>query len=373
MTAYYVTTSGSDSNNGLTEGTAFATPGYAASQATTAGDLIYIKEGTYTISTSSSNVSNGVMSVTSGVNVEGYKTTAGDKAAKPLLTSTVTGTLTNNFMILMNNVDRGLGYYAYIDSVEVNGGSSGFSYGIQIGFHQIAAFNCKASSTYYGVTGKAYFCEAYSCTRGFANATCYGCYAQGCTDHGFHTCSVTNCIAYNNNNNAYFNNNFVHGFISHTSTYYGVNFVSNRDYAPPYKNLVVIDSGTYGLSGLVNGQPVFNFAGYNNASGNHQFSGSWLVNEITLTADPFTDPASGDWSLNSDAGGGELLKSVSQVMPFGTSYNDVSPLQRQVTAASSGGGSSTPTAGTQVYPFRQFVEDDFGGGSGGGSVIVIED
>lgn len=35
--------------------------------------------------------------------------------------------------------------------------------------------------------------------------------------------------------------------------------------------------------------------------------------------------------------------------------------------------SSTPTAGTQVYPFRQWVEDDFGGGSGGGNVIVIED
>jgi hypothetical protein len=97
------------------------------------------------------------------------------------------------------------------------------------------------------------------------------------------------------------------------------------------------------LQGLCNGQPIFNFAAYNSGIANFQFSGNWLINEITLTADPFTSPASGDWSLNSDAGGGELLKSVSQVMPFGTSYNDVSALQRQVTA------------------------------SGGGNVIVIED
>jgi len=343
MTTYYVTTSGSDSNNGLTEGTAFATPGYAASQATTAGDVIYIKEGTYTISTASSNVSNGVMSVTAGVLIEGYKTTAGDKAAKPLLTSTVTGTLTNNFMILMNNVDRNLGYYGYIDSVEVNGGSSGFTYGIQVGVHQIAAFNCKASNTYYGISGKAYFCEAYNCTQGFISAYCYGCYSEGCTSLGYNTCSVINCIAYDNYRGAYFNNNFVSGFVAHSSTEYGAYFVSNRDYAPPYRNLIAINSGTYGLAGIQNAQPIYNFAGYNNTSGNFEFSSSnWLINEITLTADPFTDPANGDWSLNSDAGGGELLKSVSEVMPFGTNYNDVNAFQRQVTA-------------------------------GGGNVIVIED
>ena len=40
-------------------------------------------------------------------------------------------------------------------------------------------------------------------------------------------------------------------------------------------------------------------------------------------------------------------------------------------ASSSSGSSSTPTAGTQVYPFRQWVEDDFG--SGGGATFVIED
>lgn len=35
-----------------------------------------------------------------------------------------------------------------------------------------------------------------------------------------------------------------------------------------------------------------------------------------------------------------------------------------------GSGGSTPTAGTQVYPFRQWVEDDFGGGSGGGGAVL---
>jgi uncharacterized membrane protein YgcG len=35
-------------------------------------------------------------------------------------------------------------------------------------------------------------------------------------------------------------------------------------------------------------------------------------------------------------------------------------------AGGGGSSSSSNTAGTQVYPFRQWVEDDFGGGASGG-------
>ena len=331
MATYYVTTSGSDSNNGLSEGAAFATPGYAASQATTAGDIIYVKEGTYTISTSTSNVSNGVLSVASGVSIQGYKTTIGDKAAKPLFTSTVTGTLANNSMVLMNNLDRGSSYNATIDSIELNGGSSGFTYGIQVGYHQVAAFNCKVSNFYYGIDRKAYFCEGYDCTTAFYSCECLGCYAQDCTSTAYNSCSVFNCISYNNYRGLTSINTRIDGFVAYGSTQYGVYFPSNRDYAgPPYRNLVVVNSGGYGVTGIVNGQPIFNFAGYNNTNGNLESSSNWLINEITLTADPFTNPAGGDWSLNSDAGGGELLKSVAMVMPFGTNYTDVNALQRLV-------------------------------------------
>ena len=44
---YYVTTAGNDSNDGLTEATAWKTIKYAASQARTPGDIVYIKAGIY--------------------------------------------------------------------------------------------------------------------------------------------------------------------------------------------------------------------------------------------------------------------------------------------------------------------------------------
>ena len=79
MTAYYVSTTGSDSNDGLSEGTAFLTPGYASSQATAVGDVIYIKaDGTYTTTNQTQNTSNGPMLLSAGVSVEGYGSTVGD-------------------------------------------------------------------------------------------------------------------------------------------------------------------------------------------------------------------------------------------------------------------------------------------------------
>lgn len=48
-TNYYVSTSGSDANNGLTLATPFATVAKAVSKATVAGDSIIIRSGTYTI------------------------------------------------------------------------------------------------------------------------------------------------------------------------------------------------------------------------------------------------------------------------------------------------------------------------------------
>ncbi len=62
---------------------------------------------------------------------------------------------------------------------------------------------------------------------------------------------------------------------------------------------------------------------------------------ITLSSDPFTDAANGDFTLNSDAAGGELLKNVQWTDASGvTSYYDVGTYQREVTAASGGGGST---------------------------------
>lgn len=78
MTAYYVSNTGSDSNNGLSEVNAFATPGYACGQATAYGDTIYIKAGTYNCTTTTNNVAGGYLAPAQGVNIVGYEVTIDD-------------------------------------------------------------------------------------------------------------------------------------------------------------------------------------------------------------------------------------------------------------------------------------------------------
>jgi hypothetical protein len=79
---------------------------------------------------------------------------------------------------------------------------------------------------------------------------------------------------------------------------------------------------------------------YNNTAGNTS-TGSVESSAITLTADPFVDSAGGDFNLNADAGGGADLRSNNFAINTDTS----------------------------VYPFRQYVSDDFDSGAGGSATI----
>jgi hypothetical protein len=64
---------------------------------------------------------------------------------------------------------------------------------------------------------------------------------------------------------------------------------------------------------------------------------------VTLTADPFTDAANGDFTLNSTAGGGAELRGAGwpSALPglSGTSHPDIGAYQSQVGGGSGGSGS----------------------------------
>jgi len=124
----------------------------------------------------------------------------------------------------------------------------------------------------------------------------------------------------------------------------GCFFISNSSHGVSSNSDLIIDSvfdsnGGYGISGTP--KTVIGNAFRNNTSGDMS-SGSDR-DPITLTADPFVDAAAGDFNLNADAGGGALLRANNYALNTDTS----------------------------LYPFRQYVSDDFGGG--GGNVIVIEE
>lgn len=346
MTTYYVTTSGSDSNDGLTEGTAFATPGYAASQATTAGDKVWVKSGTYTITSTTANVSGGALSITDKVDFEGYETTIGDRAAKPLLDG---NSLSGSTIVLLPNTAR---YGTTTQSFE--------------------NFIVDGTSTWtYGVDGGGYIAikkdlDVRNCVTGIRSAHLINCKTSNCTSSGMlNTNIVYNCFSDGDRIGIYSPSRSAMGCVVKDATYIGyrlggyeaINCVayncvtgftsaSNQDIFC-YKNLVAVNNTNLGFSNYY--APIVQCATYNNGADYSNSTDGRFYDCVSLTADPFNDPANNDFSLNSDAGGGELLKSRGFPHSLGvTTYWDVNAIQREVTAGGGGGGGTV----SAIHPLR---------------------
>ena len=359
MTTYYVTTSGSDSNNGLTEGTAFATPGYAAGQATTAGDIVYVKEGTYTLTSTSQNVSGGTLLIARAVKFLGYKTTAGDFAARPIINAgsqVVTnviqfsspnynnqGTAVRCIEIDGNNnatngFSVGANYICLVENCIARNCANGFyGGGYAQSLNNCSAIDCTASGF---VNSYSVYCHADSCLIGFSGTTRYlfGCIASNSTNEGF---SVGNtypflwnrCVAVNNGSDG-FKNGYAIGQLN---------------------QCIASGNGGYGFRVGANGSLMTDCADYSNASGRDIITSNPLdFRPISLSGDPFTSASAGDFTLNNIAGAGAELRQIQLSGLAGVNgVFDVGAIDAVVT---SGGSTSQPQeAGTQVLPFAQWA------------------
>ena len=318
MTSYYVTTSGSDANTGTSEGNAWATPGYAASQLTT-GDIVYVKEGTYTLTTTTQNVSGGPVLLPAATIMEGYKTTAGDRLAIPVINA---GSVAPAVMFQLaasgSNAIRNACYNIKLDG---NGQS------ITTGFDISASYNsycqeCIADDVttgFLGATrnGLCYSCSALNCTTGFNKPGAINCFAKSCTngfiEQSFNDCIcciastcvrgfdcggqynkiLTNCVAWNCSGDGFFGQwatmNFAKGCISVSNGGYGFKF------------------GT-GVGNTI----LFDCADYNNTLGRTVSTSTpnLEVRPVNLTGDPFVDPANDDFRLNDIAGAGLACQQI---------------------------------------------------------------
>lgn len=308
-----------DRSTGLTAGTgvtlnvggALATPGLAASLATVSGNKIYVKNGTYTIATTTPGAAGPVL-LSNGVNVtmEGYLTTRGDHDATPTLDAGAETGVT-----LFST--QGTGTQVF-NSMKADG--------------QVGASNVGFS--FANNRHRAHFCVAADCATGFTGTRTPvdKCLASGCTTAGYHGCSahlsvatacaigfnqantsenVTCCVAYLCTTD---------GFVAATTgitfrectadenARYGFNLGSGQ--AAQCINCLSTnhsggsDAGFF-CSGTVNSS-LFNCAGYNNTA---NASGTFLDNHgfISLTADPYQNQDSADFRPNSAAGGGNEL------------------------------------------------------------------
>ena len=321
-------------------GGALASPGKASGAITVAGMIAWVDDGTYSITSTTSNVSNG--RVTLGVantRMIGYEVTRGDDTGtRPLFSAGVNTmtmvTLTNDSAFgNINGTAASATGIAFVTS-----SSQGLVYKCKMtGANATAAFTGGTSSTFIlceatggtvagfsGTGGHFVGCVASAiAARGFnlgtGDSTCHRCISinnTGGTGKGFDFGSATatglfvNCTAFGNSEP---------GFDSSAGPAASCNWISCLSY----------DNTGNGFNS--NGR-AWNCAAGSNATDFH--ANVIQINTVTLTASPFTNSGSGDFSLNNTAGGGAACRNVGLLGAFPslistTGFLDIGAVQHE--------------------------------------------
>jgi hypothetical protein len=337
-------------------GGALASPGklgeaLANSNSRASGMNCWIKSGTYTITTTTANVSNGRVSLPTGImlKIEGYNSTRGDLGTKPVISA---GTQ-NSFTIFTTNGDFN-NKLQFVVNLEFNGNSQTSVRGINpTSLYQDRVWNCRAkdctNSGFFG-PGAYASCIAESCNIGFNlqsnEATFYGCVAFSCTSDGFLLAATVannfavNCLSYNNGGRGFNNgggypvsyvNCTAHGNASDGFDFqtYGINQAIN---------CLATNNGGWGFNLSNRDTFLINCAGRSNTTGNVDTTTVPFINQgfVTLTADPYQNAAGADFRLNNTAGGGAALRGLGIGVTGQTDSQDIGAVQ--TAAGSSGGG-----------------------------------
>lgn len=373
MATYYVDgATGSDSNNGTAESSAWATITHACATVSS-GDTVYVKASqdypeTVTIT----------RSMTLPTQFIGYGSTVGDK-----IKATVQGGNTRQYNLHTHTQ----GNHFWCFSNFIFEGATSRSMLAQNGFHRQWNFtNC----IFRKGSGTATTAAAFGNYNSIDNSMITNCAFENFTQHGMGakgTIFFLGCVFRNNGarglstdsytslyaHRCLFHDNGQHGFVARggyitDSTFYNNGYraavstnsnVGNIDLV----NCVIVNHTNASYEAL-SGVAAFNCAFFNNHT--KLSSSAASISDIDLTSDPFVDSASSDFTISSTS---PLYSSIGHLQ--GADTRDMGAVQHADPSAAA--SSSSSTAGTQIYPFRNFVEDDFGGGGGGSTVIVIED
>ena len=331
---------GVSSANGKVGG-ALATPGnlgFVLNAHGVSGMQAYIKAGTYNLANTDMNAPGGVIDLSANMAdkacyIEGYESTRGDFGTRPLIDA-------NGYApVQFVKLDGAIAAKQTVANLHIDGNSQN-SNGISgnsslhnravrclvehcdgiYAYNNVRTVGCKAfSCAAIGFYGDASFCWADACTggTGFVGGYFNDCLASNGVD-GF-TGSYpqsSNCVSYNNSSDG---------------------FVESSGRSGIFVNCLSVIAGAYAWNN--GGESILlNCAHYQATSGRTQNTPDIDDGAITLTGDPFTDAAAGDFSLNNTAGAGAVLREAG-FSPFGqTGFADIGAVQV-------GGGMATIVGG----------------------------
>jgi len=332
-----------DRSTGLTAGTgvtlkiggALASVGGAKAAGTTTGHIVYVKSGTYSISTATINVSGGAVSDTLQYTMCGYDTTRTltNTDTRPVLqynASTVTG-ITSRGLFINLELDGNSQTAAKAD-----GGSGAMYYrclyrnmstasGSGVHLWCIATSNSAAT-----LVGQISYCEAYSNTSTpisspqVIHTISYN--NTGASTDGFDLSTVST--------NAYHCHSYGNGR-------HGFHFPAAR--GAGISNCHAENNSGYGFNLTTNAAALIHCSAYNNTSGTYPTLLQTVLNKgfITVTdGSVYANAAGSDFSLNATALRGALLRAAGfpTTSPTGNSanYSDIGAFQHQ----DSGGGTT---------------------------------
>ncbi len=312
----------------------------------------WVQSGTYTINSSSANVAGGRFN-RAGFSLIGYQTVRGDYGTSPIMS--VSGISSAAGIIDMD----GGGFCGNI-TVDGNGNAAlcGFNGSSADIFFRSRAQECTAGGFTLTGASRAVACEATTCTTtaGFnvAAAQLVDCIAFANTIHGFLSSGAdtfVRCISYSNTGAS--TDGFQH-LVGGSKTYVNcVTYANGRDGfrftnndRVFMENCIAEDNTGTGFNASSTTSPVVlrNCAAFSNGTDFLLGSGVAVFNidSVTGSASFFTNPGSGDFSLNNNGGGGAAARAAGYpgVFPGGltTGYIDIGAAQHQ----DSGGGGSTP-------------------------------
>lgn len=299
-------------------GGALASPGEAGG-AMVGGNDVWIKSGTYTITSATANVSGGCMTLPAGTvgswsKVIGYGATRGDGGTKPLLQASAISTFT-----IINASSANL---THVENLSVDGASLTSSRGISGGSSNSRVINCKAANCTNAAFsgGNLEFCEATGCSSQSAFnavALAFCCVAHGNSIHGFINGTCVHCISYGNTGT---NGN---GFLSGAATANWINCIAYNNAGAGFQcsstgsgdwiNCIATGNTGKGFDATATNDSYFyNCAAWSNTGGNWStnFNAAQQINCHALSGDPFTNAVGGDFSLNNTAGAGATCRAA---------------------------------------------------------------